>query len=162
MSGQCNDILEELESWYGGDDGRYVLEQTRAALQPHLERAFGYHILQIGPARGLSLSQGSLINHRIYAGERPGEGVDLITRGDELPLECDSVDVVIAHHSLEFVANPHQVLREVQRVLTPQGHLLLVGFNPYSLHGINTRLRGLSGKCLWHAQSRRRFSLTGL
>ena len=150
MNGQCNDILQELESWYAADNGSQVLMQTREALLPYLETAFGYHILQIGPARGLPLHGASLINHRIYASQNGGRGVDLICRDDEIPLEGDSVDVVIAHHCLEFTANPHQVLREIQRVLTPQGHLLLVGFNPYSAHGIASRLRGLSKKSLWH------------
>lgn len=150
MSEQCNDILRELESWYGTDKGKYVLAQTRERLQPYLETAFGYHILQIGPARGLPLHNASLINHRIYASQCGGEGVDLICCDEEIPLEGDSIDVVIAHHSLEFTANPHQVLREIQRVLTPHGHLLLVGFNPYSVHGITSRIRGLSAKSLWH------------
>jgi ubiquinone/menaquinone biosynthesis C-methylase UbiE len=37
-----------------------------------------------------------------------------------LPLDSDSVDAIIAHHCLEFAASPHQVLREIQRVLTPR------------------------------------------
>ena len=54
MSAQFNDIFTELESWYGGERGQYLLRQLRAALRPHLENAFGYHILQMGPLRGAS------------------------------------------------------------------------------------------------------------
>jgi SAM-dependent methyltransferase len=118
-----------------------------------LDTAFGYHILQLGSTRGHPLFDGSPINHRIYAADRAGCGVTLITDADDLPLESDSVDTIIAHHSLEFAARPHQVLREIQRVLTPQGHLLIVGFNPHSLLGINRRLRGLSRKSVWHGHS---------
>jgi SAM-dependent methyltransferase len=75
--------------------------------------------------------------------------VGLVAEPDELPLDSDSVDAIVAHHCLEFAANPHQVLREIQRVLTPQGQLLIIGFNPYSLLGCETRLRALMHDPLW-------------
>ncbi len=151
MGTECSDIRAELESWYGGERGRYLLQCTRQALSDRLSTSFGYHLLQIGMTAGHALFQGSPINHRIYACHANGEGVNLLSAADELPLESDSVDVLIAHHSLEFTDNPHQVLRELQRVLTPQGQLLIVGFNPYSLHGISTRLRRWRKGSLWHS-----------
>ena len=153
MNGQFNEIFTQLESWYCSERGKYLLERARGVLQPRLDTAFGYHILQLGPVRGVSLLEGSPINPHIHAGSRPGEGVDLVCDGDELPLESDSVDVVVAHHCLEFHSNPHQVLREIQRVLTPQGQLLLLGFNPFSLRGINTRCRGFLRRSPWHGHS---------
>ena len=147
---ECNEILTQLESWYARDNGRYLLHSTRRALQESLDIAFGYHILQLGAIRGEHLFEGSTINHRIYATDRPGTDVGLLARGEELPLESDSVDAIICHHYLEFAENPHQVLRELQRVLTPQGHLLLIGFNPFRLKGLNSRLRGLSPRSDWH------------
>jgi hypothetical protein len=150
MNNECSDILTELESWYARENGQYLLQSTRTALQAKLDTSFGYHILQLGVIRGQPLFDASPINHRIYAAATPGDGVGLVAQADELPLDSDSVDTVIAHHSLEFVDYPHQVLREIQRVLTPQGQLLIIGFNPYSLTGLGTRLRGLSGKSLWH------------
>ena len=149
-AGQRIDTSKELESWYRHDNGQYLLDTTRRALQALLDTSFGYHILQMGRTRGHPLFEDCPINHRIYAADQPGQGITLLARSDELPLEGDSIDTVIAHHSLEFVANPHQVLREIQRVLTPQGQLLIIGFNPYSLFGINTRLRGLNRRSLWH------------
>ena len=159
MSGQFSEIFGELESWYRQDRGQYALEQTRAALRRHLETGFGYHILQLGPLRSESLLDHSPINHRIYAGDRAGGQVGLLCDGDEIPLESDSVDVVVAHHCLEFSNHPHQVLRELQRVLTPQGHLLLVGFNPLSLRGLGTSLRRLHRRSPWRQLSRLRLRL---
>lgn len=156
MNAQFNDIFTQLESWYAGDRGQYLLAHLRSVLQPRLDTAFGYHILQLGPLAGLSLIEGSRVNHHIHAGPNRGEdrpGQDLICDGDELPLDSDSVDVVVAHHCLEFDPHPHQVLREIQRVLTPQGHLLLVAFNPFSLRGITTRGRGLWRSSPWHLHS---------
>jgi SAM-dependent methyltransferase len=148
------DILTELESWYARDNGKYLLEAIRGATQGLLDTSFGYHILQLGISGGRPLCQGSPINHRLYCAQRPGEGVGLVAAPDELPIDSDSVDAIVAHHCLEFAANPHQVLREIQRVLTPQGQLLVIGFNPYSLLGCKTRLRGLLHDPLW---SRQRF-----
>ena len=142
--------MTELESWYTRDNGQYLLATTREAVDGVLDTAFGYHLLQTGCSRGHALFSNSPINHRIYAAEKNGAGINLLALADELPLESDSIDTVIAHHTLDFADNPHQVLREIQRVLTPQGQLLLIGFNPHSLRGIGARLRGLSRKSLWH------------
>jgi len=142
--------VTELESWYTRDNGQYLLAGIREAVAPILDTAFGYHLVQTGCSRGHALFTGSPINHRIYVAERAGEQINLLARADELPLESDSIDTFIAHHTLDFADNPHQVLREIQRVLTPQGQLLIVGFNPHSLLGASARLRGISRKSLWH------------
>jgi len=49
-----------------------------------------------------------------------------------LPIQTDSIDVVVLPHTLEFSLTPHDVLREVDRVLVPEGHLLMLVFNPRS------------------------------
>jgi SAM-dependent methyltransferase len=149
MRVECIDILSQLESWYARESGQYLLDATRAAMQDLLDTSFGYHILQLGVSGGRPLCLGSPIHHRLYCAGHLGEGVGLVADPDELPLDSDSVDAIIVHHCLEFAANPHQVLREIQRVLTPQGQLLVVGFNPYSLLGCKTRLRGVVRDPLW-------------
>lgn len=149
MQAECIDILTELESWYARENGQYLLQAAFDNAQELLGTSFGYHILQLGVMGTRALCEASPINHRIYSAQRAGEGVDLVAYPDELPLDSDSIDTVIIHHSLEFARNPHQVLREAQRVLTPQGQLLVVGFNPYSLLGVATRVRGLLRHPLW-------------
>jgi SAM-dependent methyltransferase len=146
---ECIDILAELEAWYARDAGQYLLDATRSTVQNLLDTSFGYHILQLGVSGIRPLCQGSPINHRLYCANRAGPGVSLVAEPDELPLESDSVDAIIAHHCLEFASNPHQVLREIQRVLTPQGQLLVIGFNPFSLLGCKTHLRSVARDPLW-------------
>ncbi len=142
--------MTELETWYECENGRYLLAETRAALREPLSLSFGYHILQLGVSRTHCLHDGARINHRIYASSRSGGDVSLVCEGDELPLESDSIDAVVVHHALEFCPRPHHLLREVQRVLTPQGQLFVIGFNPWSLQGVTSRLRGFSRSSLWH------------
>lgn len=149
MQVKSSDILAELETWYTSERGAYLLETTREAVQDTLDRAFGYHVLQLGVSGDVPLLQGSRINHQMYCAERTAPGIGVIAHPDELPLESDSIDTVIVHHCLEFARNPHGVLREIQRVLTPQGNILVVGFNPYSLMGVHTRVRGLLRNSLW-------------
>ncbi len=149
MQMECIDILTELESWYAQEAGQYLMDATRRTIQDQLETSFGYHILQLGVSGVRPLCEGSPINHRLYCAGRPGPGIGLVAEPDELPLQNDSVDAIIAHHCLEFAVNPHQVLREIQRVLTPQGQLLVIGFNPFSLLGCKTRLRGALRDPLW-------------
>ena len=149
MQQECSDILTELESWYARDVGRYLQQQALATTRDMLDMSFGYHILQLGLRGAQPLCDASPIRHRFYSAERPAEGVDLLAHPDDLPLESDSVDTVILHHTLEFARRPHDVLREVQRVLTPQGQVLVVGFNPYSLLGAYARSRGLLRDPLW-------------
>ena len=149
MTTKNSDIFAELEQWYARSNGQYVLDNVRRYLDGRLDTAFGYHILQLGVTRQHPLFESCNINHRIYASEQGGEAIGLVANGDELPLESDSIDVLIAHHSLEFEENPHQALREMHRVLAPQGHLIVVGFNPYSVLGGAAYLRGLSAKSPW-------------
>ena len=60
----------------------------------------------------------------------------MLSEADQLPFTEAQFDVVVLPHTLEFQALPHEVLREAYRVLRPEGHLLISGFNPYSLFGI--------------------------
>jgi SAM-dependent methyltransferase len=50
-----------------------------------------------------------------------------------LPLQSDSVDMIIVPHLLEFDNHRFQTMREVERVLKPEGLLVVLNFNPWSL-----------------------------
>ena len=63
----------------------------------------------------------------------------------DLPFASQSLDLVVLPHVLEFSAEPHQVLREVERVLIPEGQVIICGFNPASLWGIRQSTGRLSG-----------------
>lgn len=160
MGEEFNEILPQLETWYSHETGRYLLQQIETHLGRELETAFGYHLAQVGISRRHPLYAGSRIRHCIYSAPAGGDSVALVAESDQLPLASDSVDVVIAHHALEFSDNPHQALREMHRVLTPQGHLFVIGFNPYSVPGSWLRLRAMAGSALW--QHRRSLSRSRL
>lgn len=54
----------------------------------------------------------------------------------ELPFKSNSIDGLVLHHALESVSDPRVALREAVRVLTPGGRLLVCGFNPFSMVGV--------------------------
>ena len=58
---------------------------------------------------------------------------------DALPFDSASLDLVVLPHSLELARDPHLALREVERVLVPEGRIIIVGFNPASLWGVRQR-----------------------
>jgi SAM-dependent methyltransferase len=59
---------------------------------------------------------------------------------DALPFDSQSLDLVVLPHALELARDPHLALREVERVLVPEGRVVIVGFNPASLWGLRQRL----------------------
>jgi SAM-dependent methyltransferase len=63
----------------------------------------------------------------------------------ELPFASQSLDLVVLPHVLEFAAEPHQVLREVERVLIPEGQVIICGFNPASLWGLRQGVGKITG-----------------
>ncbi|HMN83014.1 MAG TPA: methyltransferase domain-containing protein [Burkholderiaceae bacterium] len=73
-------------------------------------------------------------------GPEPAEAVGagsrlILERFEELPFAEQSIDLIVMPHVLEFAEDPHEVLREVNRVLRPEGRVLLSGLNPISLWG---------------------------
>lgn len=66
---------------------------------------------------------------------------DLLTDAAFLPFAPEAFSTVILPHVLERHSLPHQVLREAHRVLMPEGHIVLTGFNPLSLLGLQHKVR---------------------
>lgn len=129
-----------LSRWFASPLGEEILSQQLALTQPLVERMFGYHLMQAGVTSAVDFAACSRINHRFRlsaCGEQRGAA---LVEFEQLPLPSESIDVVLLHHLLDFASHPHQVLREAARVLIPGGHLLLIGFNPFSLLGLSRLL----------------------
>lgn len=142
---QINQIRDQLRRWYTTSMvGRTLLQQEREHLEPVLNTLFGYHAVQVGCLPGEDLLNQCRIPHRVVMDPDPGKPAHavLCAYPDALPIQSDSVDVVVLPHTLEFERAPHEILREVDRVLIPEGHVLILGFNPWSLWGLMALLRG--------------------
>lgn len=138
-----------LESWLVSPQGRYVLDWECARIDSAVADIFGYNAVQLGLA-GVDLLAQNRIPFRQKAGEKIGNhSVDVSCDLRHLPFSANSIDLIVLPHVLEFYDDPHQILREVERVLIPEGQLIVLGFNPLSLWGLKRRLRRSHG-FPWH------------
>lgn len=129
-----------LDSWYATARGKIFAAKLQEALKPWLEGIFGYHAVQLGqfPA-SVSLLDASRINHQVVA-DYPAAG-QLHCQPEALPFAADSVDLVIVAHCLEYSSDPHAVLRELERVLVPEGRVVIIGIDPWTLWGAWQKLK---------------------
>lgn len=127
------EITHDAEAWLATPLGAYLLEREQEYFDRAVADIFGYNAFQLGLA-GHDLLRASRIPLRC--------GVDAAgpaqVRADfhDLPIAGNSVDLVLLPHVLEFSADPHQILREVERVLMPEGQVVISCFNPWSLWGL--------------------------
>ena len=77
----------------------------------------------------------------------------------ELPLQTETVDMVIMPHSLEFDSERHQTLLEVARILKPEGQLIILNFNPWSLWLRYQYILELKRKDPWRGYFMSRFKI---
>lgn len=140
---EINQIRQELRLWYTRYVGKTLRKLERRALVPVLNTLFGYHAVQVGTLLGDDLLSSSRIPHRIVMD--PDKTKDthssVYAYPDALPISTDSVDLVVLPHTLEFERTPHEILREVDRILIPEGHVVIMGFNPWSLWGLTSLIR---------------------
>lgn len=70
----------------------------------------------------------------------PGALLSLRCDFEHLPFPNNSLDLVVLPHALELAHDPHRTLREVERVLVPEGKVVISCFNPASLWGLYQRI----------------------
>lgn len=135
-----NKMLKQyLDAWYQTDAGQHFSVEIKTALTPMLRELFGYTAIQLGHyPPDTNLLAESRVNTNWLAGEK---GDDVDCRPEQTPFASDAIDLLIMPHTLELSRDPHAVLREVDRMLVPEGHVIIVGLNPWTAWGIWQRLR---------------------
>ncbi|MES2159594.1 MAG: class I SAM-dependent methyltransferase [Pseudomonadota bacterium] len=140
-----------LEGWLQTPAGVYLREWEQTCLDNLTADIFGYNAVQIGMPQIDALAANRmpyklLVDRKVRAvtdaAQRP---VSVTLDCTELPFASQSIDLVVLPHVLEFSTDPHQVLREVERVLIPEGQVIICGFNPASLWGARHVLRRVGG-----------------
>lgn len=125
--------------WYATPLGQYLLEREHAYFDRAVADVFGYNAFQLGMVEH-DLLRASRIPLRVRVDV--AGAVQLRADFRELPIATNSADLVVLPHALEFSHNPHQILREVARVLLPEGHVVIACFNPWSLWGFRRMFHG--------------------
>lgn len=141
-----------LGPWLETPAGSYVRAWQQQRLDMLTADIFGFNAIQIGLPQ-LNALHANRMPHKWLtdtsippeAGYASGAQVVVVHDFAELPFASQSLDLVVLPHVLEFAEEPHQVLREVERVLIPEGQVIICGFNPASLWGLRQVVGRLSG-----------------
>lgn len=141
----------DFDAWLETPRGRYVLAWEQRKFDLAVADIFGFNAVQIGMSQ-VDLLRNNRMSLRLRCSHAGNAGPVQVRCGAELPFASQSIDLVLLPHVLEFADNPHQLLREVERVLVPEGSVLISGFNPYSLWGMRRACSGNLGAMPWTGQ----------
>ena len=132
----------DLQYWVQSPAGQYLMDWEKKQLDEVVVDVFGYHALQMG-LTSLDALDANRMPHRWLATQ---ELSDLSTAAARrvavcfdfaaLPFPANSLDLLILPHTLEWTSDPHTTLREVERVLVPEGKVVICSLNPASLWGL--------------------------
>lgn len=158
-------LRDELWRWFDTPLGRSLQALEAHHLRDVLPSLYGTVGLQVGRIGKLDLLDACVAPARVVLDEssapvRTNRQVEQLTgsrtiavlaQPDALPFDTRSIDVAILPHTLDFAEDPRQVLREVSRVLSPEGHVVILGFNPLSLWGARRLLAARPRAVPWSA-----------
>lgn len=156
----------ESDPWLDSPAGRYVLAWEQARLDEVVSDMFGFHAVQLGwpqvqALRCNRMPHRWLLTDRAQAASVPRPAVSavdptatqvrlsVLTDYEALPFPANSLDLLVLPHTLELAEDPHQTLREVERVLMPEGKVVITGFNPASLWGLRRRKELFAARVGW-------------
>lgn len=139
-----------LAQWFTSPLGQYVHDWESQCLMSLTADIFGFHAVQIGLSSIDTLIDNRMPNKwyvdvEFSASFTKKDQAVSVADFMELPFATQSVDLVVLPHVLEFAKEPHQVLREVERILLPEGQVIIIGFNPVSLFGLRRAIAKVSG-----------------
>jgi SAM-dependent methyltransferase len=138
-----SDAIIGMQQWFETPPGKYLLAWERAEFDRAVADIFGYHALQLGLPE-LDALQANRMPHKWLALSEPASvraavKPHIVSNFSALPFEENSLDLVVLPHSLELNLDPHTTLREVDRVLVPEGKVVICCLNPASLWGLRQR-----------------------
>jgi len=132
--------------WLRTAIGKALLAEEARQVEDALGGVFGDHLIQLGQwgprnqfVQYSRTRRAAVLGCNAASGPVAGphaREVDAVVDCDCLGIYSDSVDAVLMPHILEVSPDPHAVLREVDRILRPDGQVVVLGFNPISWWGL--------------------------
>jgi len=141
--------IESFAAWLETPPGRYLQTWEQHCLDELVADIFGFNAVQLGFPQ-LDTLRANRMPFRFCCCAQ----MDVLVKSDphHLPFAAHSLDLVVLPHILEFDPNPPQILREVERVLVPEGSAVVVGFNPFSLWGLRRLVARRTGEPPWQGR----------
>ncbi|WP_273595477.1 class I SAM-dependent methyltransferase [Roseateles koreensis] len=138
-----------MTDWLQTPPGQYLLTWQQAQFDAAVVDLFGFHALQLGLPELQGLRSNRMPHRWLALDASPppaGAGATALRAEvvlcdfDALPFESGSLDLLLLPHALELASDPHEALREAERVLRPEGRMVISGLNPASLWGLRQNL----------------------
>lgn len=152
-------VKDGRDKWFASVLGHYLQQEEQLLYDQAVVDLFGFNAVQMGCLQ-MDLLRNSRIAHHFKSADVQDTDIqdlgkqdqlikaDLLCCDDFLPFADSSLDLLLLPHRLEFSERPHQTLREAGRVMMPEGHLIISGFNPFSLWGLTLIFKNaFSGRC---------------
>ena len=140
MQGVRSQITQD---WLQTALGEALLQQESRVVEEALDGIFGEHCLQLGAwGDGRTFLRHTRTQRCCLIAEDATGEPSAIADLHRLPVESDSIDAVLLPHTLDYSDRPHAILREVDRVLRKNGHLIILGFKPAGLWGLRRLIPG--------------------
>jgi len=144
-----NGERESFSQWWTTPLGQRVLDWELGQFDNAVEDAFGYRAAQIGLPE-IDFLRANRISFRFSLALESGAA--LAADPLQLPLAAQSLDLLVLPHTLESHLDAHHVLREAERVLRPEGQVVISGFNALSLWGLRRKFSGRRAGSPWDAR----------
>lgn len=134
-----SDRIIGLQAWFETPAGRHLSAWEAAQFDEAVADIFGYHALQLGLPELPALRANRMPHRWLAASDEGCPKAALVCDFTVLPFPAASLDLLALPHALELSPDPHATLREVERVLVPEGRVVICGLNPASLWGLRQR-----------------------
>ena len=118
-------------NWFKSKTAKKLIEQEKIIVNKFIEDKFGYFALQIGGYFTNFLEHSRITKHLFNEGILKNISFDEAS----LPISNESIDLIICPHFIEQGYNKN-IFDEFFRIIIPEGHLIIISFNPYSFAGI--------------------------
>jgi SAM-dependent methyltransferase len=135
------DTVEAADQWLLSNYAKRYFDVERAHIGAGLRQSIGPTVLQLGKYLPAKVVDDFDLPLLLKTNSHIDDSAAVVVDPAFLPFAPDIFSTVVLPHLLERHELPHQVLREAHRVLMPEGHIVLTGFNPNSLIGLQRWLR---------------------
>jgi SAM-dependent methyltransferase len=147
MQSKPSHNVTTVQRWLRAPLGQALLQQEARIVEEAFDGIFGEQCLQLGLWGEARAFLKFTRTQRCASVADPADVIgdarpDVLGQLHRLPVATDTVDAVILPHTLEFSDRPHAILREVQRVLRSDGHVVILGFKPGGAWGLRRLVPG--------------------
>ena len=137
------DRSQIVQDWLQTPLGAALLHQEGRVVEEALDGIFGEECLQVGMwGDSRTFTRFTRTQRCSVIADTATGGPSVIAEYHRLPVDSDSIDAVLLPHTLDYSDRPHEILREVDRILRADGSIVILGLKPAGLWGLRRLIPG--------------------